>query len=638
MSRNYTGRLLFIVFLLGIFAWQLIPTYQYYKMDREERKAMEISKPDEFKALSNKAIKLGLDLQGGMYLVMEINNKELLSELALTSARDDRFKAALDAAAQEAADNDGDIVALFDEKIREAGADVALYYGDRTRRDRQEILDWLNEQLTEASNRALEVMRNRIDQFGVSEPTIQKQGTSRIVIELAGISDSKRAKDIIGKTALLEFKLPVDPGTSQQIAARVNDYLAGIDAGDDTDADTSGTGVTEEGLAPDSSGGSFADQIAGTDEDSGMVADAGDGADAFGEDTDPRLFVFGGASVMISENSEARFRSIMARQDVQNLIARDGGQVTFHLAKADGRLTDVDGRPLREVYLLKNQAEMKGESIVDAQSRPGDPNDLGQGRWVVNMDFSSEGGDDFARITGANVGKQMAIVLDDIVHSAPNIRERIRGGSAIITNIDTGEEAKDLAIVLRAGSLPAPIEIIEERTVGASLGEDSVNAGTNSTLFGLAIVAIFMIIYYKFSGIVADIALVLNIVILMGFMAVLHATLTLPGIAGIILTIGMAVDANVLIFERIREELDKGKSTRSAIDIGYGRAFITILDANVTTFIAAVVLYNFGSGPIKGFATTLMIGIAASMFTAIFVTRAIFEVLFAKTSMKEISI
>ena len=244
----------------------------------------------------------------------------------------------------------------------------------------------------------------------------------------------------------------------------------------------------------------------------------------------------------------------------------------------------------------------------------------------------------FARITGANVGKQMAIVLDDIVHSAPNIRERIRGGSAIITNIDIGDEANDLAIVLRAGSLPAPIEIIEERTVGASLGEDSVDAGTNSTLWGLAIVAVFMIIYYKLSGVVADIALILNVVILMGFMAVLHATLTLPGIAGIILTIGMAVDANVLIFERIREELDKGKSTRSAIDIGYGRAFITILDANVTTFIAAVVLYNFGSGPIKGFATTLMIGIAASMFTAIFVTRTIFEVLLDKTSMKELSI
>ena len=221
MSRNYVGRLVLILAMIGLFVWQLVPTYQFYQMSGDERKVMEREKPDEFTALSKKAIKLGLDLQGGMYLVMEIDNEELLTELVPASARDERFTTALAAAAKEATENDGDIVALFDEKIREAGADIALYYGDRTRRDRGEILEWLNTQLSEASNRALEVMRNRIDQFGVSEPTIQKQGTSRIVIELAGISDSKRAKEIIGKTALLEFKLPVDAGLrTQQIAAR----------------------------------------------------------------------------------------------------------------------------------------------------------------------------------------------------------------------------------------------------------------------------------------------------------------------------------------------------------------------------------------------------------------------------------
>ncbi|MCB0289393.1 MAG: protein translocase subunit SecD, partial [Calditrichaeota bacterium] len=252
--------------------------------------------------------------------------------------------------------------------------------------------------------------------------------------------------------------------------------------------------------------------------------------------------------------------------------------------------------------------------------------------------FNDEGTRAFASVTGANVGKQLAIILDNKVQSAPNIQERISRGRARITGLDSNEEAKVLASVLKAGSLPTPMKIIEERTVGASLGADSINKGFYSTLFGLALVAIFMMIYYRISGLIANVALILNVVLLMGVMSTMHATLTLPGIAGIILTIGMAVDANVLIFERIREELDRGKSTWAALDTGYGRAFVTILDANITTFIAGVVLYNFGSGPVRGFAITLMIGIVASMFTAIFVTRTISELLLSKKILKQISI
>ena len=302
-------------------------------------------------------------------------------------------------------------------------------------------------------------------------------------------------------------------------------------------------------------------------------------------------------------------------------------------------MSEEDGRQYLEVHLVNSRAELEGGTITDAKPQPGSPDDVSTaGGWVTSITFNSEGADAFSRITGANSGKRMAIVLDEIVHSAPNIKERIRGGRAQIVGIDSRDEANDLSIVLRAGALPTPTRVVEERSVGATLGQDSVRKGTWSTVLGLALVALFMILYYKLSGVVADIALLFNIIILMGIMAALHATLTLPGIAGIILTIGMAVDANVLIFERIREELDRGKSVWAAIETGYGRAFVTILDANVTTLIAAIVLFNFGTGPVKGFATTLMIGIGASMFTAIYVSRAIFELVLSNTKIKSLSI
>ncbi len=260
------------------------------------------------------------------------------------------------------------------------------------------------------------------------------------------------------------------------------------------------------------------------------------------------------------------------------------------------------------------------------------------GQAEVHLTLNSEGGKKFARITGANVGKFLAIVLDNKVASAPRIKEKIPSGTARIDGLDDIQEAKDLQIVLRAGALPARLESIEERTVGPSLGKDSIHKGQYSAMIGLALVIIFMVIYYKLSGAIADVALILNIIFVMAVLAAFHATLTLPGVAGIILTIGMAVDANVLIFERIREELRSGKTIRAAIDAGYGRAFITILDANITTLLTAIVLYQFGTGPIQGFAVTLMIGIIASMFTAIVVTRFIFDYITSKHELKQLSI
>ncbi|MFH1853700.1 MAG: protein translocase subunit SecD [Candidatus Omnitrophota bacterium] len=365
----------------------------------------------------------------------------------------------------------------------------------------------------DAPNRALEVIRNRIDQFGVREPLIQRQGKDSIVVQLPGITDRERAIELIGKTAQLEFKLV--------------------------------------------------------------------------------------------ENGE----------DLNREIAEDNVPESYEF-KTLGK----------EKLLLKKESELTGDTLVSAevkfdQSRFNEP--------YIALEFNSKGAAIFADVTGKNVGKRLAIVLDGKIHSAPHINERIPSGRASITGRFSVEEAGDLAIVLRAGALPAPIYIEEERTVGALLGRDSIESGIRASLIGLVLVIAFMLLYYLFAGFVASIAIFLNFIIVLGMLGWLHTTLTLPGIAGLILVIGMAVDANVLIYERIREELSTGKHIRSAVATGYNKAFTAIFDSNITTLIAAALLFKFGTGPIRGFGVTLSIGIMASMFTAIFVTRIIFDLVTA---------
>jgi preprotein translocase subunit SecD len=381
-----------------------------------------------------------------------------------------------------------------------------------------------------ATDQALETIRNRIDQFGVSEPDIRPQENHRILVQLPGIKDPKRAIELIGKTARLDFKL-VDEENSLEEALKGN-------------------------IPP---GREILEQVS----------------------LDPKT-----------------------------------------------------GRQSKIPYLLKRRTLLTGEYITDARvqidSRYNEP--------YVSLSFNARGSRLFERITGDNIGKKLAIVLDDHVYSAPVIQDKISGGKAQITGRFTTDEARDLAIVLRAGALPAPIKILEERTVGPSLGKDSIEMGFKSMIIGGVIVIFFMIIYYGVSGMIADLALLLNILFIMSGLAFFGATLTLPGIAGIILTIGMAVDANVLIFERIREELRLEKPARAAIEGGYGKALVTILDANVTTFIAALVLFQFGTGPVRGFAVTLSIGIVASFVTAVFMTRVIFDYLFTHRRWKKVSI
>lgn len=476
--------------LLGIYA--LYPTIRLYTGE-------DLSKNEEI-ALSKKAIHLGLDLKGGMHLVLEVDTTGI------------------------------------------------------------------KENLQELQDRAFKIIKNRIDEFGVYEPTVEKQSGGRILVQLPGV-DRDRAVSLIEKVAHLEFKIVADE--------RVEDLLKKLDQfflDDDTLA-------FEE---------PFTYFLIGVERDMGI--------DVRDEDS-----------------------LIVMLEQAQEVIPKD-------LKFSFGPKEQYQGREVKRLYLLKKEAELTGETIRNARHQPYTGQELQYtGSWFIELEFKKEAARKFASITGRNIGKRLAIVLDDIVQSAPSIVERIPQGRASISGQFKAEEARDLAIVLRAGALPAPLNIVEERTVGPSLGRDSITSGIRAVLIAGALVIVFMLIYYSISGFVADIALFLNLFFLLAVLSAFSGSLTMPGIAGIALTIGMAVDANVLIFERIREELKIGKTTRTAIDQGFARAWITIFDSNITTMIIGVILFLFGSGPIKGFALTLTIGLIANLFSAVFVGKVIFN-------------
>jgi preprotein translocase subunit SecD len=397
----------------------------------------------------------------------------------------------------------------------------------------------------DALDRAIEIIRNRVDQFGVAEPLIARQGDRWIVVQLPGIKDSGRAKELIGKTALLEFRLVDDSGIISTLSKTLLDKKMSMD---------------------------------------------------------------------------------------QYFELKQSGKLTPDLIKAVPKEWEVlpqrkDSERLVGSYLVvKSSAELTGATLVDAKvTFGGGSNQLSSGYPSVSIEFNTEGAKLFGLVTEANVNKQLAIVLDGQVQSAPVIRSAIPDGHAIIEGNFSADDAKLLATILKAGALPAPVRVIEERTVGASLGEDSIKAGVRSCLIGLALVMIFMGVYYSLSGLIADFAMLINMLCIFGSLAWFHATLTLPGIAGTILSLAMAVDANVLILERVREELQLGKSVRLAIDLGYKHAWPAIIDGHVTNFISALLLFQFGTGPVKGFAVTLMSGIIISIFTAVFFTHMIYD-------------
>ncbi|MCX7816282.1 MAG: protein translocase subunit SecD [Syntrophales bacterium] len=498
------------------------------------------------KFLPTEKIPLGLDLQGGTHLLLEVdtqkaiastmhrtieNIKELLMEqrirFRIIEEREKDLSVTFEFPTVTARDAFGKIVKdsfpdleIYSTETREGKERVTVRFKDKR----------LQEMKKNVVEQSLETIRNRVDQFGVKEPEIIPEGENRIVVQLPGIKDTNRAKNLIGKTALLEFKL-VDDEHSLEEALRGN----------------------------------------------------------------------------VPEGSELAYE--------------------YRVDRETGKRTTIP-------ILLKSKTLLTGSALESAKvvigSRFGEPH--------VTLKFNAQGALDFERITGENIKRRLAIMLDGIVYSAPVIQEKISGGNAQITGAFTMDEAKDLAIVLRAGALPAPVTILEERTVGPSLGQDSIDKGIKAAIIGGVLVALFMAVYYKLSGIVANIALLLNMILILAFLAAFKATLTLPGIAGIVLIIGMSVDANVLIFERIREELRAGKTPKAAVETGYSKAMLTILDTNVNTLIACLFLFGFGTGPVKGFATTLSVGIIASLFTAVFTTRIIFDYFIWRRKISTISI
>ena len=584
-----------------------------------------------------KAIKLGLDLLGGTYLVYE----DELPKLVETNAklRDATLDSMIAQARTLSLRTGDDYFVVLNGLFQQRGVSMYRYFGKRSQTN-EEIIAELSALANDAIDRTLEVIRNRVDRFGVSEPSITKQGNRRLVIELAGVTDVERAKSIIGDTALLEFKLVKETDDARTILEDIDRTWKRHIQGTGADsaltvagADTTGQSATEE-------------QTTSVDDLLGTTTPTTEQADSASETTDSDLLI------NPAYGQEYPFFALLDQNyadiPAQNLLAVK--RIINHPKIQRVIPDDVEicfyNKPIvrndKEFYrfeVLKKEPEVTGKYLESADvTISSGAQSLTQGQPEVSLKFNTEGARIFSRVTGANVGKRLAIVLDGNVASAPNIDERIPRGEAVIRGSFTMEEANDLSVILRAGALPAPVVPIEERTVGPSLGKDSVRQGQLSIALGILLVVAFMAIYYRLSGVVANIALIFNLIIIMAFLAARGATLTLPGVAGIILTIGMAVDANVLIFERIREEIRTGKTVRAAIDAGYNRAFWTIVDANVTTFLTGLVLYQFGTGPIKGFALTLMIGILASLFTAIVVTRIVFDYYTQKKNIAKLSI
>lgn len=602
----------------------------------------------EFEQAADESIRLGLDLQGGMHLVLEVSLVDLMDRLAKNT--DETFNEITAEVRRRLNENpDINFESVVLEEFEARDVPMARYFGDPRQSDR-EIIRELQTQAEDAVDLTLTKLRNRIDEFGVSEPSITRQGSRRIVIELPGVQDPSRARNLIGRTALLEFQLVAPPEVTAKVIQDIDNYLVEnredfnlqmlAEEAADTTAGEIEQNETELVDDPaDTSDTTEADDVTSTERLFGETADTALADQQAGRFDQNRpfssLLSLFGRQIVVLDRDRDRIEQILGREEIKNLIPPD-----YEFVWSSSAQQDQQGRDFYYLYLLKERPELTGDALADAQVTIGggsqDPTQAGQA--IVNLTMKREGARTFARVTENNIDEQLAIVLDNRVHMAPNIRSRIPDGRAIIEGLDNVEEARDIAIVLRAGALPAPVDIIEERTVGPSLGAESIRAGTFSAIAGLILVMIFMIIYYRASGAIADLALILNMIFLMAVLAGFGFTLTLPGIAGIILTIGMAVDANVLIFERIREELRAGKTVWNAVKNGFDRALVTILDANITTMIAAIVLYQFGTGPIRGFALTLMIGIAASVFTALVVSRAIFDYITSRYAVRKLSI
>jgi SecD/SecF fusion protein len=560
MRRSRLYLILLILFLILASLYALFPSMKLWSMSDADREEIRSTEPQELIDLERKSIKMGLDLKGGMHVVLQVDQSKL---------------------------------------------------NENERSD--------------ASDRALEIIRNRVDQFGITEPLIHKQGGDRIVVELPGLQDVDRAQALIGQTAQLEFKLLEEPENATSLLKKIDAALAQADTTriEEGKVETPEDKPTGEEKRKESD---VAKDLFGKGETEEGSDTTGDTTSFLEEEEEPYLeerpftqyleSYEGRSGFMVLQDDKPMVELLLSRPEVQELIPKDD-EFAFST-----RAETSHNQKYWGLYLVKKRSELSGKYLVDAR-----PTYDQFRKPEVQFTLTKKGGRIFARVTGANIDKPLAITLDGRVESAPIIRSKIRDRGVIeMGGVATIEDSTDLSIVLRAGALPAPVKIIENRIIGPSLGQDSIKKGTNAAIIGFLVVLLFMAFYYRLSGVIADIALLLNLTFLMAAIAALHATLTLPGIAGIILTVGMSVDANVLIFERIREELRTGKTIRAAIDAGYKRALLAIIDSHVTTLITAAVLFQFGTGPVKGFAVSLSLGVTISLFTAVVITRVIFDV------------
>jgi SecD/SecF fusion protein len=561
MDRKTTIRLLVVIASIILMVVFLYPSFIYYSQPLPQREEYVKTHPDILKKIVN----LGLDLQGGMRLVLEI---------------------------------------------------------DRTNIDKTQDKDPLD--------RAFTVIENRINGLGVAEPSIQKQGKDRIIVELPGLKDEKRAKDIIGQTAQLEFMLLRDPVQLEQAINVIDKVIAGKAL-----RDSALTGAVDTAAQKAKAQQALAEKLfKGEEKDTSMKSDTADSAAMEEEEAASfkDLLVGMEGQIAVRMDNVGRVNDIIARKEVREALDRIGlGNNKFlwghDTVRAQG------GMLHRSLYYVKGTPEMRGDAIKDARGSM-DQNAMRGGGAKVDLEMNSRGAKRFSAVTAVNVNKFLAIVLDSTVYSAPRIIQKISGGRAEITGNFSITEANNLAVVLRAGALPAPVRIIEERTVGPSLGQDSIRKSVLAGLVGGILVIFFILVYYQLAGVIAVFTIIFNILGVLAVMAALNATLTLPGIAGILLQIGMGVDANVLIYERIREELRAGKTVRASIKAGFERAFVTIVDSNLTTIATALILFWKGTGAIKGFALTLTFGLIVSLYLALFVTKVLLDIVFAKAKEK----
>ncbi len=591
-----------------------------------------------YKDCKNREINLGLDLKGGMNVTLEISIQEILSALAGKSANDPLFQQAIAKAVEKQKTTQTDFLTLFNNSFKEIAPNgrLASFFSFnleaiKTNSTNEEVIKVLREETDAAVDRTFQILRTRIDRFGVAQPNIQKLSQSgRILVELPGIKEPERVRKLLQGTANLEFWKTYKLEEIYPAIAEANKKIAAIFNGtNESDSTLNDTTVAKTDVKKtDTANVANASIDTGAKNNNALTE-----AQKLKENplfsvlqlnVNPETGQFGYGAVVgyALAKDTAKINHMFGL--VKNILPRD-----LRLAWGNKAIDEKVGN--FELFALKavgdKGAVMTGEVITDARQDYSD-----RGGNEITMSMNTTGAKTWKKVTGENINKAIAIVLDGLVYSAPNVQNEIPNGRSSITGKFTLEEAKDLANILKAGKLPAPARIVQEEVVGPTLGVESVNSGLISFVIAFILVLLYMFFYYNKAGLIADIALIANIFFIFGVLASLGAVLTLPGLAGVVLTLGMAVDANVIIYERIREEMRAGKGMRLAISDGYKHAYSAIIDGNVTTLLTAVVLFIFGSGPVQGFATTLIIGIISSLFTAIFISRIIFERMLEKNS------